>query len=424
MSTLLSAVTATAIQFTYNANGSRLASRTNMLWIISLSFSIASAIHSQLAYYWIRHSHRTPSLKMGVFGSLIIVRAPFAFFVVSAITFSGGLIAFAFLVFKSSIIHMVAVICTSITIGTMMLVALWLACEKSELLWLQVKDSAKGVKKRVSRCIPSWLAEDARQPRPALVLGHTLPPAQHDLESQPRGKADVEGVLQSGRPEMVASVPKKNELLNERFQFVPVKAAKAVNVNSALAPAVAVSTAPSVPMFKFASDQPDDASDIRAEVEGALPQVVPAPHQQLQLPPIVTLSPLPSPKASPSDNSTPQTQWPPNSPAVTRESFRLSDMKQALQQRKLGRCAFKLQPFDSAVRRITFSPDGHFLASCAWEPSVEVWKLDLHHPTHPILSCHCPESSVVNDVVWCPDSVQPQFLALCGEVVTLWQVEV
>lgn len=358
---------------------------------------------------------------MSAFGSLIIVRAPFAFFVVSTIAFSGGLIAFSFLVFNSSTIHAVAVICTSITIGAMVLVVIWLAGEKSELLWLKVRDSAKSVKKGISRCIPSRLAEGAR---PAATPGHTSASAHRDLESHPHGEADVKDVLHLGRPGAVAQEPEKKGSLNERFQFAPVKVTKAVS--SALGPSVAVSTA--VPMFTFASDQAEDeavASDMDDEAAGVPPDTIPNPVRPL--PPTVTLSPLPSLKATPSDNSLSQTQWPPNDqdiPTLARESFRLSDIKQALQQRRLKKCAFKLQPFDSAVRRIAFSPDGRFLASCAWEPSVEVWKLDLHHPTDPILSCHCPESSVVNDVVWCPDSTQQRFLALCGEAVTLWQVEV
>lgn len=349
-----------------------------MLWIISLSFSIASAIHSQLAYYWIRHSHRTPNLKLSTFGSLLIVRAPFAFFAVSTVAFSGGLIAFAFLVFNSSTIRKVAVICTSITIGTMMLVVLWIASEKSELLWLKVKDSAKNAKKRFSR----WNPFGVRRSRPAPPSRHASVLTQRDLESLFPGNADAEGK------------PRPAELLNGQSPLASINVAG--SARSPLASAVAVFTTSSIPILNL--------------VERTLPQIVPAPQSPLT----ATLSPLQSFKEARPGNNLP----------LASEPLRLGDIKLALQQRKLGRCAFKLQPFDSAVRRITFSPDGRFLASCAWEPNVEVWKLDLHQSTNPILLCHCPQSSSVDDVIWCPDPTQPRFLVLCGKVVTLWQVKV
>ena len=56
-----------------------------------------------------------------------MIRAPLGFFVVSTIAFSGGLVGFAFLRFGSGAISSVAVACTSITIGAMVLVAVWLA---------------------------------------------------------------------------------------------------------------------------------------------------------------------------------------------------------------------------------------------------------------------------------------------------------
>lgn len=398
-SALLSAVTVSTLQAT-SFNKGDLANLANAFWIISLCFSFASIVHGQLAYYWIRHSHRTPSPKMRAFWSFLIVKSPFVFFVVSAAAFSGGVITYAFLAFSSHTTPTVAVICGSITIGTMILVAFWIASEKSELRW--PKAEVKNVKNKTSRWTPSRFAEAARRLPPLPALGHASVPTQRDLESQ---SSDAVGVLQSGMRKMVESKPGRDGFVNEQSPFVPVN--KAGVVGSTFA-------APSVHMRTSAGNRLDNevvASDILAEVQETPPQTIPI----RQLAPIATPSPPPSFIASQSDND-------PSRPSGHQDSprLRLRHIKQALHHRELGRCAFKLQPFASAIRRIAFSPDGRFLASCAWEPGVEVWKVKSHKSTD-ISLCHCPESSVVNDVVWCPDPEQPRFLALCGEVITLWQ---
>ncbi|KAF8306191.1 WD40 repeat-like protein [Clavulina sp. PMI_390] len=60
VSTLLSGVTATMIQFTYSSTQTILHQIINLLWIISLVFSIASAINAQVAYYWSANKFRSP----------------------------------------------------------------------------------------------------------------------------------------------------------------------------------------------------------------------------------------------------------------------------------------------------------------------------------------------------------------------------
>jgi hypothetical protein len=336
VSALLSGVTATALQTTYSMNG-RLATRMNILWFISLGFSVASAIQCQLAFYWTRHPYRTPSLKMSMLGSFLITRAPLAFFINAAVAFAGGFLAFVFIILSSTAIHALAVMCAILLIGYVVIVLFWIVGEM-----LAVED--------ISRWIPSRAA--VRRPPPAPAPSHTSVPTQRDPESRSPGRADA---VRPGMPEMVAFGSVQDGFVNEQPPFVPVSEAGAAG--SAL-----------------------------------LLSSLGASHSNG--------SPSPCGRIRP------------------------SGIKQALQHPELRRCAFKLQPFASAIRRIAFSADGHFLASCAWEPGVEVWKVDLHKSMDPPLLYHCPETSVVNDVVWCPDPNQTRFLALCDEVVKLWQVEV
>jgi hypothetical protein len=300
---------------------------------------------------------------MSAFGSLLITRLPLVFFVTAAMTFSGAFLAFAFLTFGSKALRALTVMCASLLIGYIAIVLLWILKEM-----LEVED--------ISRWIPFRAAV---RPRPAPAPSHFSVPTHRNLESRSPGRGDAVGVLRSGMPEVVAFESVQDGSVNRQPPFVPANQAGAVGPASL------------------------------AEVGGTLHRSVPV----RQLRPIATLHSLPNLGASHSNGS-----------PLARESIRLSGIKQALQHPDLTRCAFKLQPFASAIRRIAFSADGHFLVSCAWDPSVKVWKVDLHKPRNPILYCHCPETSVVNDVVWCPDPKQTRFLALCDKLVTLWQVEV
>lgn len=83
---------------------------------------------------------------------------------------------------------------------------------------------------------------------------------------------------------------------------------------------------------------------------------------------------------------------------------------------------WKLRPHSSPIRRIAFSPDGLFLASCAWETTVHIWKL------HPLLTEEpehigdCRAGGKATDVIWCPNPNQRRFLTLSSREIILWQV--
>jgi len=368
--------------------------------------------------YWIRHSHRTPSLKVSTFGSLLIKRAPLAFFVISTIAFSGGLVAFAFLAFGRGAIPKVAVICTSITIGSMVLVILWLASEKWELLLFKAKEFGANFKEGTSRWITViYSLQVTWRRRPVPARSHASVSIPEDIESQYAGNA--KGSSQLEMPKVIVSEAEPGA---SRYGQSPVDAA----TGTVLSPTVTHSPPP-IPMVTLTGNQSYNeviASEMHAEGENAPPRTILA----RQFPGTATSSLLPNlgvpymANIGPSPTQRPLIHRDMSPPR--RELFRFSVIKPALQHPKLGKCAFKLRPHPSAIRRIVFSPDGLFLASCAQDNSVKVWKLDTHLYTNPLFVGDRRESSVINDVVWCPDSVQPRFVILCGKLITLRQVEV
>lgn len=138
VSTLLSAVTAAALAYTVDVRENTAAYRANLLWVISVIFSTASAIQAQLAFYWLRHPRHEESPVVFT-GSRIILASPLALFVVAIITFLGGLISFTFALYKGTALPPFAVICASIALVAMGVSSYWRVLEAS----LSFKESVK-----------------------------------------------------------------------------------------------------------------------------------------------------------------------------------------------------------------------------------------------------------------------------------------
>lgn len=138
VSTLLSAVTATTILYTLPEADITDAFRATLLWVISLIFSTASAIQSQLAFYWLRHP-RQESTPLSSSGSTIILTSPLTFFVIAIITFLGGLVAFSFGNFPDSSLPPVAVVCATIMLMAMGVSSYWRILEG----WLSIRKPLK-----------------------------------------------------------------------------------------------------------------------------------------------------------------------------------------------------------------------------------------------------------------------------------------
>ncbi|KAF8306195.1 hypothetical protein DL93DRAFT_2101710 [Clavulina sp. PMI_390] len=130
VSTLLSGVTATTIQFTYADAQTALQQSVNLLWILSLVFSIASAINAQLAYYWSANKFRSPRSQVPWWGFMVITQAPLYFLVGSVVAFSAGLVCFSFSAFAQTIIPIFVASCTAATLASLIAVLFWLAGER------------------------------------------------------------------------------------------------------------------------------------------------------------------------------------------------------------------------------------------------------------------------------------------------------
>lgn len=126
-----SGVNATTIQYSYQLTPSTLSRAINLLWMLSLVFSIASAINSQIANHWGAAGYRSPQAYVPKFVALWMTHTPLLLLGLSVIAFSTGLVCFSFQVFGSHLfIPLVTALSTSVTSCALITVGLWLAGER------------------------------------------------------------------------------------------------------------------------------------------------------------------------------------------------------------------------------------------------------------------------------------------------------
>lgn len=130
VATFFSAVAATTLQYTYGDHSSHTQVAVNLLWVISLVFSLASAINSQLANHWRQSAFRSPRSRVPWWVYIWITRTPLIFLISSVVAFSAGLVCFTFSVFGGTVIPIVTTVCTSFTYFVLLAVGIWSAGER------------------------------------------------------------------------------------------------------------------------------------------------------------------------------------------------------------------------------------------------------------------------------------------------------
>lgn len=83
----------------YQNQETRAEQAVNLLWLISLSFSIAGATNSQLAYYLDLARYRAPQWLIARWALVCITGTPVIYIAIAVITFSAGLVCFTFVTF-------------------------------------------------------------------------------------------------------------------------------------------------------------------------------------------------------------------------------------------------------------------------------------------------------------------------------------
>lgn len=130
MATLFAGVNATTLQYSFALSDTTLGQATNLLWILSLIFSIASAINSQIANHWQSSVYRSPAEFVPIFVGVWMERTPLLLLSASVISFSTGLICFCFQFFPHIFIPLVACLLTTVTSLALLIIGAWIAGER------------------------------------------------------------------------------------------------------------------------------------------------------------------------------------------------------------------------------------------------------------------------------------------------------
>lgn len=137
---VISSVTATCLQITYQQHPSGIATAVNFFWLLSLALSIACALWSQLASRWtVSAFHGSGSEWISEW----ILTIPIILLSASSLAFAWGLICLAFSVFPYTTIPIVIVIVTSVTALVCVLVGTWLYVEYPVKKWFEHHKPAK-----------------------------------------------------------------------------------------------------------------------------------------------------------------------------------------------------------------------------------------------------------------------------------------
>lgn len=142
---MISSVTATCLQITYQQHPSGIATAVNFFWLLSLALSIACALWSQLASRWTVSAFHSSRAK---WVSEWILTVPIINLSMSSLAFAWGLICLAFSVFPHTAIPIIMVIVTSVAALVCILVGTWLYMEHRITLHMSFGSPIKSWLKR------------------------------------------------------------------------------------------------------------------------------------------------------------------------------------------------------------------------------------------------------------------------------------
>lgn len=410
-----SAVNATTIQYSYSLPDTALAQATNLLWILSLVFSIASAINSQIANHWRTASYRSPPPHVPKIVDLWVTHTPLFLLGISVIAFSSGLICFAFQVFAHHFyIPVITSVCTSVTSFAIIIVGLWLAGERylattsARRQWLSVFV--------MHRAEFAYKASGLQ----SSVMWFVEPPI-----SSRRGRVMVRFRSLRIRHRFAAAWGYIRRLFMDESSELPHQRPPlpALTIPMTLVPSPAGTSVGATPdLSHHRSD-----SGLR---DSPLPLTPNLPLDDQRLSPITpvqrpyfvhTLRSVATAVLVTTGRGRPTSFHPIN--RNTRETEgditpaeRLARITPLIGALRLTRGP---QAHSAFVKHLQFSHNGRYLATCSWDRNIIVWRVDPTFEVHKILP-H-PRDGRVSGLSWSKDGV---LLSRSYQTVQLWDVEV
>ncbi|CAE7180293.1 unnamed protein product [Rhizoctonia solani] len=447
VATFFSGVTATTIQYSFDQTGTVLADLVNALWIISLIFSIASAINSQLAYHWRAAIYRSPRSHVPWWVSIWIKRSPLFFLIGSVIAFSIGLCVFTYSSRQSKVVSVLVTAFTIVTSSGLISVGLWFMFER----WIFSRTRGKRwlfdilneTQAKVHRTLGiTWLLK--RIPKnigPRLRRWIRLQTYNIKAAFQAmyiyctcRSPAEIDEEKQAHLSDFAAAPP--------RSSVLPSRPSGARSDDDTISNADTSYSALASP--RLTDQQPLPTSTSMASIpssSGGYPSTLGV--SPVMLPPTITEGEPQRPgarrlkslveriiainKSAPGRTMSGRTDLEPATgrPRGSSEGGYIPSsfaLKARIQKLKPGLENLRITQFMTEhmalVKHMQFSPNGNYLATCSWDRTAIIWKvgdtvemcMKLYHPVS--------SGGFVNQVAWSPDG--ERLLTRTQKAIKIW----
>ncbi|XP_006462915.1 hypothetical protein AGABI2DRAFT_119748 [Agaricus bisporus var. bisporus H97] len=200
VSTFFSGVTASTLQMSTSASDDKddTILLANLLWFLSMIFSVGAALNSLLAMAWKATRSGSRGSKLPFWVTMWIDGSQLLFLGISILTFSAGLIVFAFASSQASYTPYLVVVSTSVTFIGLVAILLWMLYEMvvSPALKQQadiIRSSGDSVHSESSKIslVPGGIASAISNALPFLRFQRDLP--QEDVEQVEEKDDEFEG---------------------------------------------------------------------------------------------------------------------------------------------------------------------------------------------------------------------------------------
>ncbi|CAE6415966.1 unnamed protein product [Rhizoctonia solani] len=445
VATFFSGVTATTIQYSFDQTGNTRADLVNALWIISLIFSIASAINSQLAYHWRAAIYRSPRRYVPWWVSIWIKRSPLFFLIGSVIAFSIGLCVFTYSSHQSHVVSALVTAFTIVTSSGLISVGLWFMSER----WIFSRTRGKRwlfdvlneVQSKVNKFLGiTWLLgqlpEDIRPrlKRWTRLQLHNIKTALQSIyfHCTCRSPAEIDEEKQAHLSDFAAAPPSSG---------LPPRPSGARSDDDTISNADTSYSALASPRFADKQPLPLPTSTSMTSIpssSGGHPRESPP---SVTMPPTITEGEpqqgskrlkslveriIAINKSAPGRTVSGRTDLEPTTgrPRGSSEGYIPSSfaLKARIQKLKPGLENLRITQFMTEhmalVKHMQFSPNGDYLASCSWDRTAIIWKIG--DPVEMCMKLYHPVSSggFVNQVAWSPDG--ERLLTRTQKAIKIW----
>ncbi|KAG9091772.1 hypothetical protein FRC06_000387 [Ceratobasidium sp. 370] len=432
VATFFSGVTATTIQYSFDQTGNTRADLVNALWIISLIFSIASAINSQLAYHWRAAMYRSPRNYVPWWVTIWIKRSPLFFLIGSVIAFSIGLCVFTYSSGQSPV---VSALVTAFTIVTSSGLGLWFASERwtfsrtrgqrwlFDILndfqaqahkYLGIKWIIKHWPRAIRPRVKSWTRVQIHNIRLALqnmysCCGRRRPSPDEEKDhasDYPGAVYPRPGDFDAGSiTETVMSGPGSPGRTSEQRTLPPSGSVLSVSTHHGVGSAAQWNNSPSLAQALLSAAPGAGLSTTPEHEERPKPL-----RLKLLVEKVIAMNKTAANRAALAARARAESDLVTGGRRESNDNYsntsyahkaRIRDLKPGLANLQITQF---LNEHLALVKHMQFSPQGDFLATCSWDRTAIIWRitetnvelfLKLYHPVS--------TGGFVNQVAWSPD---------------------